>query len=111
MLVSRGPSDQFPSLPGELADTAGTQTLARVTRDSCSTLWALGPGPESVGTADPPCETYDKGKGAPGHLVDPAVPWAWAQSPQKSGRPRGPSDTIASNLRVLVDPEGPRTQV
>ena len=47
----RGPSDPGPSRLAQLVDPAGPWTQARVTRDTWSTLQALGAGPESPGTS------------------------------------------------------------
>ena len=69
---------------------------------------------------------FDPGKGLPGHLVDPAGPWAWArvapefwapprtigpqnESPGRGGQNRGPWEPRRSGLGELVDPVRPRT--
>ena len=99
-----------PSGPGQLVDTTGPRTQARVTRDSCLTPQALGTGPS-----------------CPRKLVDPAGPRTRAQvikdigttfralghereSPGNAGQPRVYSHPSVSRQGPLVESAGPRTR-
>ena len=86
MLVDPWASHQVPSLPGQRIRTAGTRTLARVTRESLSTTQSLGPGQMSPGTARRHRETSGTGPDRLGQLVDPVGLWTRAPVSQESWR-------------------------
>ena len=136
---NRGPSVTGPILPGQLVDPAGSRARAHVAQEfssilldidqsvshpGCwSTLWALGPGPESPSSGG-------RGHGAsatrtshPGELVDTAGPPAHAQflrdswsttqalghGPELPGtdvQPHRPWEQSPSPPGVLVKPAG-----
>ena len=109
----RRPSDQVPSLPGQLVDTSGPREKAQVSRDSWSTPRGLGYSPELPGRAGRPNGPSGKGPSLAGCLVDTAVrptrarvardscSTTWALGP----RPESPG-TAGQNPRAL----GPRPE-
>ena len=62
-----GPSGTGLRRPGSLVDTACTQTRSRITWNSWSTPWDLGPRPNTPGTASRPCWTEGMGPSGPNH--------------------------------------------
>ena len=70
MLVDPRALNQVPSLTGQLGDTAGNRTLARVTRESWLTPRALGHWLESPGTAGRPLRQSDLDPSPLEHLVE-----------------------------------------
>ena len=117
------PSDQSASRPGELVDTAEcrrraggflgswltlrAQTRARIARDSWSTPRALGPGPESPGTADRPRGPSDPSANGTGEVIDLGGHRTQAA---RAGQHRGPSDPAPCPLGQLLEPTGPRAR-
>ena len=83
-----------PESPGQMVDTAAPPAHARFSRDCWSTLWALGRGPRSHGTAGRP------------HGPE-------RESTRTTGRPCGTSATGLSRPGQLADTEGtqPRDHV
>ena len=123
----RGDWDTGPSRHGELVDPACPRTRARVTRDSWSTLGALGQGTDSPGTAGQPRVLSDPIASPPGVLVGSSGPRTWAcvtwcswSTPRaqrhgpnwagRAGRYRGHWDTGQSCQGEQVDPVCPRTR-
>ena len=130
---ARRPSEPARIQPGELVDTTGPRTRARVTRDSWSTTdaWstqrALRPKHEWPVKAGQPRGPSEPARSHPGELVNSAGPWAWARvsqeswwtpwalgpgpdSPKPSDQPHWHSVTSASRPGLLVHPTGNRTQ-
>ena len=115
--------------PGQLIDTTGRGTGARLSRESWSNPRELRHWPESTRRASRTRGPSDTCTSHPGQLVNPGRPsvrararvardsWLTTQAvrlvpktPGRAGRPRGPSDPIASHPVHLVEPMGLRTQ-
>ena len=115
-----------PDRPGELVDTAGPQTRARVPQETRSPGQDIGPGPESPGAAGRHRRSMGMGLSRPGTLVNTSCHRTWArvareswsttwavrhvpETPRGAGRPSGPSDPSACCPGLLVNPAGTRT--
>ena len=122
--------DTCASRPGELVNTTGTKTRARIKPESWSTPRAHVHGPKSPGRAGRHCGPSDTSASYPGQLVDPTCPGTWTlahvaqerlltlqevrpdpESPRRGGRPHEPLDQIMSRAGQLVDTSRTRTLV
>ena len=89
-----------------LVKTTGPQTRAIVAQDSCSTAWALGPGPCRPGELVDPAEPRTCSRVARDCLSTPRALGPERELPGAAVRHRGPSDTGLSHPGQLVDPTG-----
>ena len=118
----RGGSGSGASHPGQLVDTEGNRTRARVPREVCprirardareswSTPRELGLGPKAPRTDGPPRQPSDTGPSCPGQLVDTPGPQSRTRITGKAGRTCGPSDPRPSRPGEMVDSAGPQIQ-
>ena len=88
-----GSSDTDPRQAEQQVNPPGPRTRARGSRDSWSTPWALGPGPESPRTFGQHRGPSDLGRSRPGELVEPAMPGNGPESPGTALQTRGPCGT------------------
>ena len=97
--------------PGQLVDTAGPQTLSRVTWKSWSTPLALESGPSSPGTSGRARGTSGTVPRFPGELVDPAAPRTRLRVARECWST--PRALVPGPCRPgqLFDTTGPRTRV
>ncbi|RKM63586.1 hypothetical protein C0215_19805, partial [Clostridioides difficile] len=95
-----------PSRAGEFVDTAGPRAPARVAQYRWSNPRALGPGPESPGTAGRPRGPSDTSVSPLGQLFDTRALRHGLESPGTAGQHRGILDTGPSRQGLLVDPAG-----
>ena len=104
-----GISDTGLSHPGQLIDSAGNRTLARVARDFWSNPRCHGLGPESPGKSDSHRGPLFTVPCLPGLLIDPVSTRTRARVAGTVGQTRGPLDTVANHLGQLVDIAGSLT--
>lgn len=88
----RWASDPTASHAGDLVDTAGVRTWARVARDTWSTLQGLRQRPEWSGRAGRPSGRSDMGPSRLGELVDTTGPRTWDRVARERWSTRGTSD-------------------
>jgi len=86
--------------------TAGPRAPARVAQYRWSNPRALGPGPESPGTAGRPRGPSDSRVSPLAQLFDTQALRHGLESPGTAGQHRGISDTGPRRQGLLVDPAG-----
>ena len=97
-LVDRRPQDLGRSHLGQLVNTAGPRTRARVVRDSWSTPRDLRHGPEAVGNTGQPREASGTIPSCPGQIVYPTGPRT---------RDRAAPDTQSKTRFILPESKSP----
>ena len=88
----------------------GSRTRARFAQGCWSKPRALGIECESPGLSGRSSVYSDPVPSGPGQLVDTASPRTQAQVARECWSTRGPSDSTASNARLLVEPAGFQTR-
>ena len=105
-----GSMDQGLSGSVQLVDTAGPWTRTRVTRERCSTPWALRPVPESARKTSPHLGPCSPARAAPETWSNPRALGHWPDSPGPVCGPLKPLDTGPCGPGLLTDPVWPRTR-